>query len=385
MAPTDPAQAVQIERWFLQRGVPHFIDQSHSTVLDTWTRAIPLLVPAYVLLGLNALDLDSSLRRNLAIAGVAVVVLVGTWMVSNLVRRQPPFARPTDIGWPEVTLFLVGPALASAVSGQWGDAAETVGYGLVLLAVIRFWSSYGIGPLLRWTWRRGRSQLTGLGPLVAKAVPLLLLFNMFLFINAEVWEVAADLTLVAYLVVVAILFTLGLTFTMSRIPGVIGAMNRFDSWDDIEALVAGTPAAGACPPGDCAANSTLPLRQRLNVGLVVLLGQGLQVLLVVLALVAFFVVFGFLAISPEVTMAWTGHTDLDPLLTATIDGRQHALTRELLAVSVFLGMFSGMYFNVVLATDVTYQTEFADDVAPEVRQVLAVRRVYQVIRAGQPT
>lgn len=378
-------ELVQIERWFLRRGVPHFIERDAgatrtSAVLDTWTRALPLLVPAYVLLGANALDVDASLPRNLAIGGVVVLVLVGTWIVSNLVRRQPPFARPRDIGWPEVTLFLVGPALASAVFGQWRDAGETVGYGLVLLALIWGWSSYGIGSLLGWTWERGSSQLAGFGGLVAKALPLLLLFNMFLFINGEVWQVAADLSLLAYLLVIGILFLLGVAFTMSRVPSVIGSMNRFESWDEIAALVADTPAAARCPVGECAANAPLPLRQRINVGLIVVLGQGLQVLLVVLALIAFFIVFGFLSISAGTTEAWTGHVPLDPWFTLRLDGREHVFTQELLMVSVFLGTFSGMYFNVVLATDATYQAEFADDVAPEVRQVLAVRRVYQVVR-----
>jgi len=369
--------STEIERWFLQRGVPHFIDRSHSSVLDTWTRAIPLLVPAYVLLGLNALDLDASAQRNLAVGGVTLLVLVGTWVVSNLVRGRSLLARPTDIGWPEVSLFLVGPALASVVFGQWRDAGETIGYGAVLLALIWLWSSYGLGALLRWAFARGRSQLTGLGSLVARALPLLLLFNMFLFINAEVWQMAADIEALAYGLVLAIIFLLGVAFTMSRIPGLIRSMNRFDSWAEIGDLAAGTPAAACAFDDTCEPTEPLSLRQRFNVGLIVVLGQGLQVLLVVVALVAFFLAFGFLAISPEVTTAWTGHAALDPLFTATLQGRQHVLTTELLAVSVFLGTFSGMYFNVVLATDSVYQSEFADDVAPEIRQALAVRRVYQ--------
>lgn len=377
-----PGTAVEIERWFLRRGVPHFIDRAHSTVFDTWTRALPLLVPAYLLLGLNALDLGRALARNLVIAAIVLVVALGTWVVANVVRRRPPFARPDDIDWPEILLFLAGPAVPSLIFGQGRDAAETVAYGLVLLALIWVWSSYGLGPLLQWTWERGRHQLTGFGALVAKALPLLLLFNMFLFINGEVWQVAADLSPAAYVTVNAILFLLGVVFTMSRIPGLIGSMNHFTTWDDVAALVEDTPARGYCPSGDCEPNSPLPLRQRVNVGLIVVLGQGLQVLLVVLALIAFFVVFGFLSISLDVTAAWTDHTAIDPLLTLTLDGREHVLTWELLAVSVFLGTFSGMYFNVVLATDATYQAEFADDVAPEVRQVLAVRRVYQLLHTS---
>jgi len=369
--------STEIERWFLQRGVPHFIDRSHSSVLDTWTRAIPLLVPAYVLLGLNALDLDASAQRNLAVGGVTLLVLVGTWVVSNLVRGRSLLARPTDIGWPEVSLFLVGPALASVVFGQWRDAGETIGYGAVLLALIWLWSSYGLGALLRWAFARGRSQLTGLGSLVARALPLLLLFNMFLFINAEVWQMAADIEALAYGLVLAIIFLLGVAFTMSRIPGVVRSMNEFASWDEIGALADGTPGAACAYAADGEPNAALRLRQRLNIGLIVLLGQGLQVLLVVVALVAFFLVFGFLAISPETTAAWTAHTDLDPWFTVRLAGREHAFTTELAAVSTFLGVFSGMYFNVVLATDATYQAEFADDVRPEIRQALAVRRIYQ--------
>ena len=65
--------------------------------------------------------------------------------------------------------------------------------GVGLLALIYLWSSYGIGPLLRWGAQRGQGQLTGLGSLVARALPLLLLFTTFLFINGEVWQVAGTL------------------------------------------------------------------------------------------------------------------------------------------------------------------------------------------------
>jgi hypothetical protein len=36
-----------------------------------------------------------------------------------------------------------------------------------------------------------------------------------------------------------------------------------------------------------------------------------------------------------------------------------------------------MYFTVVLSTDATYREEFAEDIGPELRQALAVRRVYR--------
>ena len=49
-----------IERWFVERGVPHFVERStEGSALDTWTRALPLLIVAYLLLGLQALNLRS--------------------------------------------------------------------------------------------------------------------------------------------------------------------------------------------------------------------------------------------------------------------------------------------------------------------------------------
>ena len=50
----------------------------------------------------------------------------------------------------------------------------------------------------------------------------------------------------------------------------------------------------------------------------------------------------------------------------------------LLRVAAFLGAFSAMYFTVLLSTDATYREEFADDVAPQLRQALAVRCVYRI-------
>jgi hypothetical protein len=46
----------EIERWFVARGLPHFVER-HDSPARIWARALPLLVVAYLLLGLNALDL----------------------------------------------------------------------------------------------------------------------------------------------------------------------------------------------------------------------------------------------------------------------------------------------------------------------------------------
>ena len=375
-----------IEHWFVTRGVPHFVERkTDGSLLDAWTRALPLLVVAYLLLGFNALDLATqTLAENLLASVSVIAILIAAWAVSNRLRGVRTFARPTDIDPPELALFLFGPAVPALVYRQYGDAAQSVITAAILLALIYIWSAYGVGPLLLWAARRGSRQLASLGSLVARALPLLLLFNTFLFINAEVWELAGTLTGPAYAVVLFTFFALGATFALSRVPGTIRAVNTFESWEDVDLHVVGTPAERLAPVRPSSESTTptdpLRIRQRLNIGLVVLFGQALQITLVTASLTAFFVGFGFFGITESTAMGWTRLEDINVLFDTSFGGRTLVLSEPLIRVAAFLGAFSGMYFTVVLTTDDTYRTEFSEDVGPEIREALAVRTAYRVAR-----
>src|SRR6056297_1818295 len=278
----EPAVDLEpVEEWFVERGVPHLVETEHDgSILDTWTRSLPLLVVAYLLLGLNALDLQNwTTAQNVGAAAAVLVILLATWALSNRLRGVDTFARPTDIDPPELALFLVGPTIPVLVFGQVRDALETLATGVVLLAVIYVWSSFGMSALVRWGLKRSGGQLTGLGPLVARALPLLLLFNTFLSINAEVWEVAGTLDGPAFFVVIGTFFGLGAAFALSRTRWVIRSLNHFESWADIDDNVIGTPAEPLAPIGvgrfGSVPRDRLRIRQRLNIGLVVLFGQAL--------------------------------------------------------------------------------------------------------------
>ena len=65
--------------------------------------------------------------------------------------------------------------------------------------------------------------------------------------------------------------------------------------------------------------------------------------------------------------------DIHTFATLQLDGRELVITEPLIRVAAFLGVFTGMYFTVVLSTDGTYREEFADDIGPELRRTLAVR------------
>ena len=86
-----------IERWFVRRGLPHFVERkTDGSILDAWTRALPLLVVAYLLLGFNALDLRNwTLGENLAAVGCVLAMLVAAWAISNRLRGVDD-VRPPD-------------------------------------------------------------------------------------------------------------------------------------------------------------------------------------------------------------------------------------------------------------------------------------------------
>lgn len=378
-------RANEVERWFIRRGVPHFIDE-YAPTTDIWNRSVPVLFIAYLAGGLHALDLrDWTWQENLTGGLLVLAVLVGGAMLINRIRRRPMLQMPEVVGVPELALFLIGPTVPSLVFGQFGDAVQAVVEGAAVLLLIYLATSYAVVALFGWAVRRSAAQVSTLASLVARALPLLLLFTTFLFINAEVWQVAGTLTGIPYAATLAIFFALGALFVLSRVPGIMRGLSTFSSWDEVAAAVQSTPAATiTLPSGGPVTVAPLSRRQRLNVGLVAVFSQAVQITLVAILLTLFFSLFGFLAIPEPTTAAWTGIEGVDVLVSLHVSGRELVVTEPLLRVAGFLGAFTGMYFTVVLSTDSTYREEFADDVRPQIRQALAVRAAYLSHPRGAP-
>ena len=379
----DESPLSTIEGWFVGRGLPHFVERRPS-IWEIWGRAIPLLVVAYLLLGLNALDLaEWTWLGNLLAAVFVIAVLVLTWIGANMVRGRPPMQRPDTIGPVELAVVILVPAVPSVLFGQWGDAVQTMFEGAVVLVAVWALTSYGVVPMLAWAGRSTWSQLPAYLNLIVRALPLLLLFMTFLFVNAEVWEVAGTLTGPIYVVVLAVFFILGNVFLLSRLPALMRSQNTFASWTEVIALVddaAIVPDAfvyGVAGDADEVPAVDRPsLRQRLNIGLVAVFSQAIQITATAVAMFSFFVLFGFLAISADIAAGWTGGP-VHVLAEVTVGGRTLVVSEPLLRVAGFLGAFAGMYFTVVLSTDSTYREEFAEDIGPELRRALAVRLLYR--------
>ncbi|CAN5630742.1 hypothetical protein BH10ACT1_BH10ACT1_40780 [soil metagenome] len=386
-----PAELVAAtERWFLRRGTPHLID-GYQASADVFTRTVPVLGLVLLLEVLGAARFDWVWWQNgLALIG-GIALLGAAWAVVDRLRGRPLWARPDDVGAVELTAFvLVPPLLPLVFGGQLGSAALTAGFNVALLGLIYLVTSYGLIPLTRWALGQTARQVGTVLDLFGRALPLLLLFSIALFINTEVWQVSASLDGVLFGVTVAFFVSVGLAFLLIRLPAELGKLRDQLAGDAVVQACADSPLAalaGELVAADEVRSVPLTRRQQGNVLLVLLFSQAVQVLLVTVAIGTFFFLFGLIAIRPEVVDAWLGDAiGRGELLTWQWFGRDLAITRALLHVSVFLGALSGFYFTVYVITDSTYREEFFEEIVGQVRQSLAVRNVYLALlaRGGGP-
>jgi hypothetical protein len=353
------AELADYERRFRRAGLPLFIED-WSAREDVWTRAAPLL--ALVLIGelLGATQLDWSLPANIAAAVGGLVIVVGAFGVLNRLRRRAFFSLPNNVGTAELAAFVLIPAALPLIfGGQWGSALVTACANLLLLAVAYALIRYGVLSILRWTGPRLIDQLDASVAVLSRAVPLLLVFALVLFINTEMWQVFSTMPS-AFLACVGALFVLvGSIFVVVRLPR------------EVRELEEGAESAG--PP--------LEAPQRFNVGLVMFVSQALQVLLVSLAVAAFFVVLGALAVGPEVRDAWRVARE-DVVVRLALFGEEIEVTEALLRVSGGIAAFAGLYYAIAVLTDSTYRQEFRDELTEEMAGSFSARAEYLQLRSG---
>jgi hypothetical protein len=338
------------ERRLRRAGLPLLIED-YSAYEDIFTRAAPLLALVFGFQLLGAVQLDWPLWANaLALAG-GLAVLLGSVAAINRKRGRRAMSVPDRVGPVELTGFVLIPALLPAIfGGQLTSALVTATGNALLLALI--YAIVGIGLLSILGWAAGRvvEQLAASLVLLTRAVPVLLIFMILLFLTTEMWQVFSDISDPALAGVVALFLGLGSLFIAARLPREVRALER-----------------------DVGADPALRRRQRFNVGLVMFVSQGLQVIVVSVLVGIFFVAFGALAITPHVIDEWIGHTP------QAIAG-QSWLSVELLRVSGALAGFSGLYYAIAVLTEAEYRKEFLDDVETSLRGTFEDRARYLELR-----
>ncbi len=371
-----------VERWFVRRGLPHAIDD-YSAREDVLTRTVPFL--SLVFLAEVVTTAFGDRFTGWAQAGalaIAIAIVIGGIGAVNRARRRRTFALPDDIGPAELALFIVLPAVLAFTLDRSSTEAALLAVGNTLLVGLAFvFAYYGVLPMivfgLRQVWRR----LQTLTQLMARVLPLLLLFVTFVFLNAEMWQVANDFTPAAYAVVTVSIAAIAFGFVAVRLPIELDHLARFESWDEVCAIASRTNAPHLPRVVD---ELTVPLldldrRDRRNVSVLLFVSYAVQVLLIGLIVTAVLVVFGVLAIREATILQWTVRPEysLDAILRFRIGGATHVLTWNHLAVAGFVGVFSMLQFAVQLMRDEDYRAEFSTDVSGEIREVLAVQALYE--------
>ena len=329
---SDPAADRELvtaaEAWFVRHGLPYFVDDVRAQAKRGLSSRVFLPVVSLV-----------------SAVAVAIGVLVG--------RAFDDVSNGVLAGVLTATLLLLG-------------------YGLARLSVL---------PMARWAVSRTFGSLGLLFPLVTRALPLLLLFVTFLFINTEVWQVASNLDHGILWVAVLLFAGIAIGFLLVRLP---------EELDRVDDQVSGSRLVGACkgtPLEEVAAEHVdadlTELAQvkgydKGNLVFVLLVSQIVQVLMLSLAVYVFFVGFGMVAIREPVMASWLGSGDE----IHWVFSGWHVLSYELLQVATFLAAFSGLYFTVYAVSDENYRKQFFDSLLTELERAVAVRAVYRILRTA---
>jgi len=273
------------------------------------------------------------------------------------------------------TALLVGAAVGVVLGLLLASLSGGLSLGLVAAgAVLAFYAGTTLRVRVIGRWAVGRT-LKSLGmmfPLVTRALPLLLLFVTFLFINTEVWMVANSLQPGVLALAVLLFAAMAVAFLLVRLPE---EMDRVD--DDVDPVrlarrCQGTPVASHAvqvfeETDDLETVVEVTGLQKWNLVLVLLIAQFLQVVLLSVAVLVFFMLFGSVVMQQDVVNSWLG-TKGTPVI------------EPLVKVSIFLAGFSGLYFTVYAVTDDTYRQQFFTSVTRELERAVAVRAVYRSLR-----
>jgi hypothetical protein len=347
------AELADYERMFRRAGLPLFI-LDFSATRDVLNRFTPLFALVFVGEMVLAAKADWSVAANIAASIAGLAILVVAFGLVNLARGRPFLALPDRFGWPELAVFALAPAVLPLIfGGQLGSALATVVGNVALVGLVYVIWGYGLPAIVRWTGRRLVGQLATSLALLARALAPLLIFALVLFVNTEMWQVFSTMSTVSLLLVRSGLAAVALVFLAVRIT------------PEVRRIEAETDAGG--PP--------LHRREKLNVGLVMMVSQALQVLVATVGVAALFVGFGAIAIGPQIIESW-GVPAPRSVVAFDLLGQHFEITEALLRVAGGIAAFTGLYFAIAVVTDSSYPEEFFDGIAGEMREIFIARTEY---------
>jgi hypothetical protein len=405
-----------VEKWFIKRGLPHFIENYKATE-DVFNRALPLFVVLVVVqMGLELTSKTVTWQDRLiggAIGLGAVLVLI---LVANLVRQPRRWYRwPRKIGPVELTLLvLLGPVVGKLSGASWGAVVADFCANIGVLALVYLLTAYAILPVLKWALRHSFEELGNLGNLASKALPMLALFGTFLFLNVDMWHIASSFDQRSQLWYTTLFFAaITFLFLMVRLPGEVKNLQGDYYLEAVVAASADTPLHEHVGELD----DELPQlrtdrRQRMNMLFVLAFTQVIQILLLSVVVFVYFVSLGKLAVTDgqvadwlrtpecpkgvqlpnhdvktiqrlcgfteEQAKTWKGIIDPGTLFgfSARVPGTNLEFSEPLLRTAILLTTFSAFFFAVSAVTDEAYRKDFFESITGRIAKCLTVRCGY---------
>ncbi|HEX2194635.1 MAG TPA: hypothetical protein VHK63_06750 [Candidatus Limnocylindria bacterium] len=374
------AERLAIERWFVRRGVPQFVE-GYGSEAQLDTRAAPLIagwlvVGTVLFWGVNP---TWPPLANLAASGLTIVLIATGFAGSRWLRRREPVTRQPIFDLPEIILLGLLPAVpAGLIDGsvqQLVIAFLNAMLGIGLIYVVIF---FGLVELATWAVGRLWSQFAGIIGLLARTLPVLLILVVFLLFAAEIWEAAHALTAVELAAIVGLLVVVGALLVITTFGSELEELEDQTDTAAIVSTVRGTPAEPllAGVGSDLLPPPPLTWLERVNLHVLVLVNQLLQSAFVGLLVMAFLVAFGVIALPAAVQERWIGD-GVSTLVDLHLLGEARRVSAELIAVSAVLGGIVGLYFTGLAITDRTHRRDEFRVTVGEVRQLLAARAVYR--------
>lgn len=303
-------------------------------------------------------DEDLSAEDPRAIAGsVALMFAVASplvWWISSLVLRRLPRVVGTAVSLAAIVALATQHLLPALRHGP--AVPERLGMTLLVLAAA-YW---GMGTMLRWAARRAWRELDSLGPMISRVIPLLMLTMLFFFYNAEIWQVAAQLTMQRTWAAVAVIALLSISLAAGNANDELGRMLEDHAKD---------PEAEAHP---------VRRAERFNVLLVSVLVTMIQVTLLAILVFVGFLAFGALSITEGTATQWIGKAP------AQFEGflaiLPNTINRPMVQVCLVLAGLGALSFVASAGADPAYRTNFVEPVLREMREGLDVCDAYVAAR-----
>ncbi len=382
----DPIR--RTETWFSHNGLPQFVDDYNSRE-HIWTRALPAMLAVIVIQLVGSLSFAvTSGGRVLPVvgfvaAGLAVLGL-GLW---SKFKRGYWFAPADRVRWPVFAGFMLTGVLSEilqfgkSVDGDtisWFALTVALVMQALILGVIYVITRFALLSMIGWGIRQTVKSASDLYVVATKALPLLLIVMIVLFINTEMWQVAGSLDSGLLWSSAGLLLVLGVLVTLERTNEQVRSLDQGASVEQLRASCAGTPLAGQADGLSEVCGPDLERPQRRNLLIAALFTQLVQAALIGTLVFAFFIVFGMVAITAPVQQTWMG--DLGSADVFWVIGDEHALSRALVRVSTFLGAFAAFYVTIYASSDPVYRASFSEDTGASLQQAVDVRRVYLQVK-----